>query len=588
MEIDRAKIGRYIFTKDRKETLFRIPDYQRSYVWDTSRVEDFWIDLMDDQGVSLPFIGSFIFTKEGNFLDIVDGQQRILTMYILFAILRDIIKNSENSNKTLASSIQQRITNTEDDGSVEGYTITCWEETNSFFRDYILDGKNEFGDIKEAKTKKKENESLYNIKENYKFLYDLVEKYVCDGNLNDKVQEISNKLCDLEFVYIKVDSDEEAYAAFEIVNARGQELGNIDLLKNLFYKNAAAADDKDWAIGRWNLMKSNTDVPKIGAEVFLRHYWLSIKGGKVYITNKKLFKSIKSLLTSSEGGFVENYRSLLEKLVKDSDVYSHFYDPEKYSWVLTEKYNKQIARHLEGLSIFNVIQQNILFLSIVRNKNKLTDKTIRNIFRLVERFHFAYSAIGKGPTNRVEKLYAKYSQILEDGDKENLGDFYSKLLNDLRKILEQYLGKDSFVERFQNVDYKRKDLVRYIFSIMEDCISGTKEKQIDWLNANIEHIESQKNGENNFSDQLLHHIGNLVIIGVECNSRVGDKPVSEKLEIYKERDCSELNIVKDVIKTLEDNNSQWNEQIVRGRARYIASQIYDNYIMANDAFGEGK
>ena len=61
MEIKETKIGEYIFTKNTNRKKFRIPDYQRPYVWDES-VEEFWLDLIDPRN-NLPFLRSFIFKQ---------------------------------------------------------------------------------------------------------------------------------------------------------------------------------------------------------------------------------------------------------------------------------------------------------------------------------------------------------------------------------------------------------------------------------------------------------------------------------------------------------------------------------------------
>ena len=81
-----------------KEVLFsstssriRIPRYQRPYAWTEEQVSEYWSDIIsEDQAY---FLGSFIFNKENEddgFIDVIDGQQRILTSTIFIAVLRNI------------------------------------------------------------------------------------------------------------------------------------------------------------------------------------------------------------------------------------------------------------------------------------------------------------------------------------------------------------------------------------------------------------------------------------------------------------------------------------------------------------------
>lgn len=583
MEINQGKIGKYIFTRDRKEVSFRIPDYQRPYVWDIEKVEEFWKDLLDNSGVNLPFIGSFIFKAENGELDIVDGQQRIMTIYLLLAALRDYVREKGES-KTLADNIQERISDTTSLGVPVRYTLTCWDDVDGFLKESILSGKRSSHEIKKENVKKRTEISKKNIIANYTYIYDVLIpesiKSEEPGDIDVAIGEmIDDKIHNLEFVYIKVNSDEEAYTAFEIVNARGQALGSIDLIKNLFFKNAAIADEKGWAVEKWEQMIKNTvDLPKVDPETFLRHFWLSIKGESEFITNKKLFRSIKSLMSENE-----NYRTLLSRLTEDSEIYGHFYDPDQFVWVEEYKHNAEIANHLKNIRIFGVTQPNILFLSVIRNRDKFASRTVRNLFRLIEVFHFAYSVVGHGQANQIEKLYAKYAEMIETRNKEELSDIYNSLRNALRNILSARVTKELFVRGFQEISYKKRDIVRYVFSVLERQY-GAVELKIDWINANIEHIEPQKSGSNNLDTDLINHIGNLVILSQACNSRVGNKSIDEKVNIYKTDECRNLKIVQQVTAFLDQHPGAWNRELIEERSRILAEDLYNEFVMNGDDF----
>ena len=78
--------------------LFRIPSYQRPYAWTTEQVNELFDDLVTAWGNTADafsrspyFLGSLVLIKEQNNseADVVDGQQRLTTITMLFAILRD-------------------------------------------------------------------------------------------------------------------------------------------------------------------------------------------------------------------------------------------------------------------------------------------------------------------------------------------------------------------------------------------------------------------------------------------------------------------------------------------------------------------
>jgi uncharacterized protein with ParB-like and HNH nuclease domain len=77
--------------------IFKIPRYQRPYSWTEDEITELWNDINDEENSY--FLGSFIFNhetldKEG-FIEIVDGQQRILTITTFIAAIRDLAKTFE-------------------------------------------------------------------------------------------------------------------------------------------------------------------------------------------------------------------------------------------------------------------------------------------------------------------------------------------------------------------------------------------------------------------------------------------------------------------------------------------------------------
>ena len=100
-----------IYIKDIFEQWYRIPEYQRPYVWEKDEV----LDLLDDisyAAVNTPnndyFLGSFVYQhkKAGGdqeFVenDLLDGQQRITTIFLLFAVVRDIETNKKRKENHL-------------------------------------------------------------------------------------------------------------------------------------------------------------------------------------------------------------------------------------------------------------------------------------------------------------------------------------------------------------------------------------------------------------------------------------------------------------------------------------------------------
>jgi len=578
MKIEDKKIAEIIFNKNANRIKFIIPDYQRSYVWGEQNIEEFWKDINDSEGEKLSFLGSFIFQSEDDtdeYYNIVDGQQRVITMCILLSVLRNISK--EIKEEGLATSINERMVEMDErKKEPKGFFLNCWEEVQPFLEKYIFISN---GSSIENEIIQKKDITKYNIKNNYIFLYDLVKKDLgIEKNIDEiedvegivkKIERVLKNLDDLRIVYIKVNNDEEAYTAFEVVNARGQELGNIDLLKNLFYKEAFKEGRKKEMVQIWEKIINNIKSHKL--ESFLKHFWHSYYGRSEFVTSKKLYKSIKKNIENENNK--ETPFSFAEKMLNDSEIYKTFADLENYDWIgYGDKYNKknqEILKSLKVLKKFNITQAYIFLLSLIRNRERLGERRIRNLINYIEKFHFIYSAISKLPGNRVEKIYAKHAEDLNtaciNGNDSEINKIYDNIQNSLKLILP---SEEEFKNKAIAISYNSKDLVRYVFNEIEISLSSN-EKVIDFLSSNIEHINAQ-NGIEDIGNKYMDNIGNLVILGGDLNSGAGNKLVKEKIDKYQE---SKLKIVEELIGQIKDSNGEWKEEDIVKRAQNISEKI---------------
>src|SRR5690606_9978089 len=86
------------------DAYYQVPDYQRPYRWHDEHVEQLWDDLFSSfrswtfhkKEDDSYFLGSIILikSKDSDHYDIVDGQQRLTTLTILFSVIRDKVPSS--------------------------------------------------------------------------------------------------------------------------------------------------------------------------------------------------------------------------------------------------------------------------------------------------------------------------------------------------------------------------------------------------------------------------------------------------------------------------------------------------------------
>jgi len=234
----------YDFISGLKNNLIKVPDYQRNYVWKTGgEIEEFWQDLEEqfkdlkkDNNKSGLFLGNIILCNpdESNTFQIVDGQQRITTIFILLIAFRSwLIKlkdrrdqGKQNISNVIDTINQCLIFKNKWDGSVSGYRFTAASSISLVFNHIShQDWDGDFpSKIKEKAVKRQSNK--------IKPIYDFFSKKIGDLLSNENDYAILNRtILDLTFIKITLTDFQEAYLFFERTNSRGKNLEVADLLK---------------------------------------------------------------------------------------------------------------------------------------------------------------------------------------------------------------------------------------------------------------------------------------------------------------------------------------------------------------------
>lgn len=548
---------------------YSIPRYQRPYAWTEDQVSEFWGDLISTN--TNHFLGSFIFNfenyKKTGLVDIIDGQQRILTLTILLAAIRDITCNIDKSK---AEFYQRKDIAFEDSLSGElTYRVICGDSTRIYFQKYIQSGDHK---IEKSEPTTKEEAR---IKSNYKYfeakLLTILKEKASKSESIKWLDSLRQKAYNLPVIQIELQSEEDAYEIFETTNARGIDLTIADLLKNLIFKNIPARKDRDFAKDVWSEMSSTIQSTGTELKQFIRHYWISKHS---FVTEKQLFRKVKSEITEWE--------EFLYHLSEASEDYNKLLEGGREEWK-DIKYGAKIYESISAIRFMGVSQCHVLFLSILRNIKKLKTDPSR-IFKLIEDFTFNYSVICKLPGNKLEKIYSKHAIEIEDivsketekNIPKRIQAIFSQLQSELQSLKPPY---EFFREQFDDIRYrnstKTRQLIKYVLSKIND-LDSTGEQKIDFDKVNIEHILPQKpnKGWGLSKDEIrdyVHRIGNLTLVGKKFNSRVGNKPISDKLmELAK----TELPITRKLVMQLKDNGLKWSEKEILKRHDELAKISY--------------
>ena len=216
-----------------KEGKLRIPSYQRPYKWNRKHIRNLFYDLRDAMGKKEYQIGSVILHKNDGYLDIVDGQQRLISIS-LFLHLLDSLENYKGAKQLLSSAV--------------------------------------FGEL-----------SCYHASENYNEWENLTQLVG-----ENQAKDICNFLlenCSVSVITMPQERLSEAFQLFDSQNNRGKSLEPHDLLKAYHLRKYDSEDEK--IVEKWEQFVEDKELSL--KELFDKHLFRMRRWsrGETGLTNKR-------------------------------------------------------------------------------------------------------------------------------------------------------------------------------------------------------------------------------------------------------------------------------------------------------------
>jgi hypothetical protein len=544
-----------------QSNFYKIPRFQRPYSWDRENIEDFWTDAVES-GKDGYFIGSMVmFGQKGDQdLFVVDGQQRLTTITIFLAALRDTLLDV--GEKDLAEGIQNVIQRNDISNKTRFVLLT--ETSYPYLQEHVQKlGAPDF-QVK-AGEEEKGIQSAYDFaKARFSTMRD-----TAGGTLNGarrktairkQLELARDRLLGLDVIVIQLDNEDDAYVVFETLNTRGKDLEPKDLIKNLLTKLIKPKNaDVDPAKIKWTEMIDGLaqSAASIEASAYLHHFWLSRYD---YTPERSLFDKVKKRITKS------NAAAILGDMVRDVEQYRRIFEPDSFPW---QKEEEQIRRSLRALSIFKVRQPTPMVLSLLRayRDKRISLKQARDTMEAIERFHFMHTAVaGLSSSGGMSMMYAAAARDLtNEADTQKR----AKALQDFQtKIKGRRPEKESFITgfselRYSNAETRNKALVRYILERFD--IQIRQDAAINYSSMTIEHVGSQ-NPKGAPALSQYAEIGNLVLVSEELNGKLKNKSFVEKKKIMKEAGLP----LDPTLATAND----WDDATIERRTDAIAKALF--------------
>ncbi|MFN3313290.1 MAG: DUF262 domain-containing protein [Hyphomonas sp.] len=272
---------------------YEIPAYQRPYSWEKGNVEQLLDDVWEAFAANDEeyFIGSLITIEreKGRLYDVVDGQQRLTTLNLIFSRLRDGV--DEPAKSELGRRVLPRNALT---GEEESPRLTLRQRDQNFFRRHVLAGET----VPEAVRKevaKEQDAPKQRIIENL----EAIDSFIAQHDQKTLKLFANYLLSRVYVVFVTTASWQSAYRLFNVLNARGMALSNADLIKNMLFArlggNAARSSDLDEA---WLELEEQIGIERL--DQFMAHHRSSIVATKA---RKALHEEFEPLIETAASPF---------------------------------------------------------------------------------------------------------------------------------------------------------------------------------------------------------------------------------------------------------------------------------------------
>lgn len=511
---------------------YRIPRFQRPYSWLLEHIQEFWDDIVRDNPSDY-FIGSMVVFKVGNQrYGVVDGQQRLTTIIILLAVLRDTLDKLGFTD--LASGIHGLIERRNIDNKEEFVLST--ESSYPFLQDHIM----KRGEPELTVTPMREEENLQHAFDQLRSLVGSVVDGVNSDQgltaekkkdaLKRRLTEIRDALLDLKVIFVKMDNEDDAYIIFETLNTRGKDLSLTDLVKNHVTKHLKTKSvSVDQTKVKWSRVLQTIEGSScdLSTDKFIHHFWLSRYD---YLPAKGLFKELKLKIGKTEA------KKFLEDLIADAALYRGIHEVPYGKW---SKQERRTAEGLQALQLFRVAQQTPCVLSLVRayRGHKIKSKHIEDAIAAIEKFHFLFTAVtSQRSSGGISGMYASLGRRIFDAP--NITAALS-VIKELKTKLEERIPSLAEVKAlFPDMIYtesltKHRNLIKYVLAGFDKQVPSGVTADVDAMT--IEHLVSQSLiGTGDFSEQVIGQIGNLILVSSEMNFKLSNKPFADKKRILLE------------------------------------------------------
>ena len=537
-----------------EEFWFIVPQYQRPYVWQEENIQELIDDLyyaFENKQNSEYFLGALVLkrTKEEEFkeYEILDGQQRLTTLCMMIAVLRDLMKKPQYK-WTLSQMIYQEENELLRVPSRSRIKYNTRDKVKDFVKDYIIpSGSTRRKEI--VKFHESTNISVANMSKAISIMH---EVFAGKDNLEAFAVFLLNNVL---FIYVSTDNTEDAFRLFTILNDRGMPLSNSDILKSINI-GEVGEEDLDEYCESWEYLEEKYNKSFDRFLSFARTILLKNKPVSNLLDEyeKNIYKK----------GILKKGKNTIDFLIELDQVYDAIIDLNDKE--LSNEYKNLVTIMKIGLHSDEWIPA--LMSYFIKFKYYNLDEFIKRL-----EYKFVGDLMSNiSPSKRRENLnnIIKTIEIINESTIDTLLD--NKELFDI--------DKNIFRNNINGEVYGKK-YTKYLLLKIEYLMSDNAVHLSDYKEISIEHILPQnppkkshwtKDFTENQRKLWTNKLCNLVLISNKKNVKLGNLDFKKKKEEYLKHRMDVFNNSK----ILLDKSSKWDEATLKIRQNTLVNMLVNN------------
>lgn len=532
-----------------------VPLFQRTYSWKSDNWKTLWDDLLSlysSKSARKHFLGALVsmpvdMTPAGvNKFLLIDGQQRITTLFLILAAIRDIAIARNEGN--LSDQIN------------ELYLTNKWAEGTNILK--LFPSQTDREQFSKIMHRKDDLDGNNNAVKAFKYFISRLEGKDSSGKSIDLKQMHTTLVQEIMVVNIVLDKDENPYLIFESLNAKGEPLTQADLVRNYILMRITNAEEQEVAYRDFWMPMQNA----LGSELtgFIWRYLIKDTNSAKVIRLDEIYDEVKEILAKAKPSQVVD---LLVDMHTFSGYYLALITPDD------SELNKEIRKRLKRLNRWDVKTTYPFLLNVYRDykEKRISVQAFCDVLDIVESYVVRRSFC-RIPTNALNKIFlGLYKSFDTNNPAKSISD---DLIN------RDWPGNTAFLSAwlYFPIYLSGTAKCRHILESLEGAMITNKEP-VDLSNVqiSIEHVMPQTLNEEweqllgekapEIYDTYLHTIGNLTLTG--SNSDLGNEPLLEKKIIYSQ---SNFALNKDMADAII-----WSEYTIRQRAQklgIVATEIW--------------